>query len=229
MLVVVTGHTGAGFLEPENTIRSILRAIDLGVDQVEIDVHLTKDWKLAVIHDATLDRTTNGHGLVSDYTLAELKQFDAGKGERIPTLQEVIDIIRGKVTLQIELKELDVVDLVVEEIEQNKMAEEVVVTSFWHQAVKRVKEINSRIETEVLFVCSPIDAVQLARNAKADALHPNLNFVEVSMVDEAHRHDLKVRVWNADDERQITRMVDLGVDAIGSNRPDLLLKLLKRA
>lgn len=228
VLVIVTGHRGAGFLEPENTIKSMLRAIELGVDQIEIDTHLTKDRKIAVIHDSTLDRTTNGHGFVGDYTLAELKRLDAGKGERIPTLQEIIDVIRGRVTLQIELKELDVTDHVVKEVMENKLAEEVVISSFWHQAVKRVKEINPKIETGVLFTCSPVDAVQLARNAKADAIHPNLNYIDSSMVSEAHRHGLKLRVWNADDERQMSRIINLGVDALGSNRPDLLLKLLKR-
>ena len=227
-MVVVTGHRGAGFLEPENTVRSMLRAIELGVDQVEIDTHLTKDRKIMVIHDSTLDRTTNGHGFVGDYTLAELKRLDAGKGERIPTLQEIIDVIRGRVTLQIELKELDVTDHVVKEVMENKLAEEVVISSFWHQAVKRVKEINPRIETGVLFACSPIDAVQLARNANADAVHPNLNYVDASMVGEAHGNGLKVNVWNADDERQMTRIINLDADSLGSNWPDLLLKLLRR-
>jgi len=226
-LVVVTGHRGSGFLEPENTVRSIRRAIDLGVDQVEVDVHLSKDGKLVIIHDETLDRTTNGHGFVRDYSLAELKKLDAGEGEKIPTLQEVADTVKGKVTLQIELKEPATYGLVVRTIEDNGMVEDAVVTSFWHREVKRVKETNPKIETGVLFVCSPIDVAQLAVNARADALHPNFNFVEASMVEEAHRRGLKIRVWNPDDEYNMKRMANLDVDAIGSNRPDLLLKLLK--
>ena len=227
-MVVVTGHRGAGFLEPENTIRSIRRAIELGVDQVEIDVHLSRDGKLVVIHDETLDRTTNGHGFVRDYTLAELKKLDAGKGEKIPTLQEVIDAVKGKVMLQIELKEPAAADQVVKTVEDNGLVGDVIVTSFWHHAVKRVKELNPRIETGVLFACSPIDVAQLAINAGADALHANFNYVDSSMVEEAHRHGLKIRVWNPDDEYHLKRIAALDVDAIGSNRPDLLLKLLKR-
>ena len=227
-MVIVTGHRGAGFLEPENTIRAMQKAIQLGVDQIEIDTHLTKDKKIAVIHDSTLDRTTNGCGFISDYTLEELKQLDAGKGEKIPTLQEIIDVVRGKATLQIELKELDVTDQVVKGVMENKLSEDVVISSFWHQAVKRVKEINPRVKTGVLFTCSPIDVIQLARNAKAEAIHPNVNYVNASMVDEAHRQGLTVRAWNADDERQMTKILHMNVDALGSNRPDLLLKLLKR-
>ncbi|MDQ1279323.1 MAG: glycerophosphoryl diester phosphodiesterase [Thermoproteota archaeon] len=226
-MVIITGHRGAGFLEPENTIRAMQRAIQLGVDQIEIDAHLTKDKKIAVIHDSSLDRTTNGHGFVGNYTLDELKQLDAGKGEKIPTLQEIIDVVRGKVTLQIELKELNVTDQVVKEVIENKLSEDVVVSSFWHQAVRRVKEINSKVKTGVLFTCSPIDVVQLARNAKADAIHPNVNYVNAVMVDEAHREGLTVRAWNADDEKLMIKILQMNVDALGSNRPDLLLKLLK--
>ena len=227
-MVDVTGHRGAGFLEPENTLRSIRRAVELGVDQVEIDVHLTKDKKIIVIHDDTLDRTTDGHGLVHDCTLAELKKLDAGKGERLPTLQEIFDTIKGKATLQIEIKDLEIVKRLVKEIEENSMVGDVIVTSFDHPTVKRVKEINPRIETGVLFVCRPINVVQLAVAARADAVHPNLSYVDRLLVSEAHKSNLKVRVWNADNEEQITRMLGLGVDAIGSNRPDLVLKLLNR-
>ena len=102
--MILTGHRGAAALEPENTLLSMQKAIDLGVDQIELDVHLTRDQHLVVIHDTTVDRTTDGQGAVADFTLEEIKRLDAGKGERIPTLQEVIDLVRGKVVLQIELK-----------------------------------------------------------------------------------------------------------------------------
>ena len=102
--MILTGHRGAAALEPENTLLSMQKAIDLSVDQIEIDVHLTSDQHLVVIHDTTVDRTTDGQGAVADFTLEKIKQLDAGKGERIPTLQEVIDLVRGKVVLQIELK-----------------------------------------------------------------------------------------------------------------------------
>jgi glycerophosphoryl diester phosphodiesterase len=227
ILVLATGHRGSGFLEPENTIRAIRRTIELGVDQVEIDVQLTKDRKIVAIHDNTIDRTTNGHGLVYAYTLEELKRFDAGKGERIPTLQEVIETINGKIVLQIELKEPETVNPVIKAVEDNNIIEEVIIISFWHKAIKLVKEINPRVETGILFACSPIYPVQLAINAKADALHPNINFIDSDLVEEAHRSGLKVRVWNADDARQIKRMIALKVDAIVSNRPDLLIKMLK--
>src|SRR5438046_1238870 len=94
--IIVTGHRGAAGLEPENTLRSFRRACDLGVDRVETDVHLTRDRRLVCIHDATVDRTTDGSGAVGDLTLEEIRRLDAGKEERIPTLTEAIDVVRGR-------------------------------------------------------------------------------------------------------------------------------------
>lgn len=224
----VTGHRGAGFLEPENTLRSIVRAIELGVDQIEIDVHLTKDERVVVIHDISVDRTTDGHGYVSDFSLAEIKGLDAGEGERIPILEEVIELTKGRVILQIELKGLDVEEKTVKIVEKNNILDGVVMTSFRHKAVKNVKKINPKIETGILFVCQPVDVVQLAVSARADGIHPNINYVDKEMVNQAHLHDLKVRVWNADDEKTLSKMISLGVDAIGTNRPDILLRMLNR-
>ena len=102
--MIVTSHRGAGFLEPENTLRAIRRAIALGADQVEIDVQLTRDGRLVLMHDATVDRTTNGTGAVADLTLDEIRQLDAGQGEQVPTLDEVLTLTDGKITPQIELK-----------------------------------------------------------------------------------------------------------------------------
>ena len=98
-MVLVTGHRGAAGLEPENTLRSFQRALDLRVDAVELDVHLTKDKHLVVIHDSTVDRTTDDSGAVIDLSLPEIQQLDAGQGEHVPTLQEVIDLVAQKAIL----------------------------------------------------------------------------------------------------------------------------------
>src|SRR4030042_4999738 len=103
----IMGHRGASFYEPENTLRSFRRALQMGVAAVELDVHRTRDGRLAVIHDATLERTTNGRGRVRDFTLAELQQLDAGQGERIPSLEEALDLVRGRALLLVELKDAE--------------------------------------------------------------------------------------------------------------------------
>lgn len=226
-MVIVTGHRGAAGLEPENTIRSFKKALELGVDQVELDVHLTKDNKLVVIHDVTVERTTNGHGHVRDFTLEEIKRLDAGKGERIPTLQEVIDVVKSRAILQIELKGLGVEETVVKTVEENRIVDEVVLTSFRHYMVKRAKILNPRLSTGVLFLCLPLDAPRLAINAGAEALHANVNYINAHLIEDGHRYGLKVRAWTTNDPEQMRWLLGLGVDAIGSDRPDILLDVVR--
>jgi glycerophosphoryl diester phosphodiesterase len=220
--MMIMGHRGAAALEPENTLLSIGRAMEIGVDAVEIDVRLSKDKTPVVIHDATLDRTTNGTGPVSGHELHEIKQLDAGKGETIPTLQEVFDVIDGRVTLVIELKEADTERLVVELIERNKREEHVYVISFWHELVRAAKNINDRIRTGVLLVGCPVDP-SVATHASADALVMRYNFVNRQFVELAHEEGLRVFIWNIDDAHLLPPYVEMGVDGIGSNDPRVLV------
>ncbi|UCD73282.1 MAG: glycerophosphodiester phosphodiesterase, partial [Candidatus Bathyarchaeota archaeon] len=226
-LVITTGHRGAAAIEPENTLRGIRRAIEIGVDQIEIDIHLTKDGELVVIHDETVDRTTNGHGRIRDLTFEEIRGLDAGKGELVPTLQEVIDLTRDQVILQVELKGLGVEHKAVETVEEADIIDHVVFSSFRHPALKTVKKLNHNIATGVLFVCRPINPVQLALDAEAGAIHPNVSFVDEDLVHNAHALGLLVRAWNSDDEEEMRRLIGTGIDALGSNRPDLLVKVVR--
>ena len=223
--MILTGHRGAAELEPENTRLSIQKAIDLSVDQVEIDVHLTRDQHLVVIHDATVDRTTDGQGAVADFTLVEIKQLDAGKGERIPTLQEVIDLVRGKVVLQIELKGPDTAEPVVRAVERNSMESEVLLTSFVHERLREARQLNPSLALGALWSNPPDDACKQAIDMGAEAIHIQHQNIDAQLVQKAHAHGLKIRAWNPDTVEEIQRAIDLGVDAIGSNRPDLLIAL----
>lgn len=224
--MMIMGHRGAKALEPENTLLSIRRAMEIGVDAVEIDVHLTKDKEVVVIHDSTVDRTTNGKGPIGSYTLEEIKKLDAGKGEKIPTLEEVIEFVKDKVRLIIELKEEGTEDKVVELIKRYNMFDSAYIISFWHMLVKKIKEMDSRIKTGVLLVGCPVDAC-MARSASADALVMNYAFVNKELVDKAHQEGLKVFIWNIDDRDMLRPYVDMGVDGIGSNDPRILVEYFK--
>ncbi len=224
--MMIMGHRGAKALEPENTLLSIRRAMEIGVDAVEIDVHLTKDKEVVVIHDSTVDRTTNGKGPIGSYTLEEIKKLDAGKGEKIPTLEEVIEFVKDKVRLIIELKEEGTEDKVVELIKRYNMFASAYIISFWHMLVKKIKEMDSRIKTGVLLVGCPVDAC-IARSASADALVMNYAFVNKELVDKAHQEGLKVFIWNIDDRDMLRPYVDMGVDGIGSNDPRILVEYFK--
>jgi len=226
-MIEVTGHRGAAGLEPENTLRSIQRAIDLGVDRVEIDVRVTKDGHLVVIHDETVDRTTNGHGYVKDLTFSELRRLDAGKGERIPTLEEALRLTRGKVILQIELKVAEATEPTVHLIEECNAEREVIITSFMHEQLRKVHDLNPALRTGALFFDVQGDICQRALDVHSEAIHVYYRNVDSGLVEDAHRRGLKVSVWNPDEVEEMRRMIGLNVDVIGTNRPDLLLNLLK--
>jgi len=219
--MIIMGHRGAAALEPENTLLSIGRAIEIGVNAVEIDVHLSKDKEIVVIHDSTVDRTTDGSGPVCNFTLDELKKLDAGKGQHIPTLQEVIDFIGNKVDLVIELKEEATEESVFELIKKNNIEDTVYVISFWHRFVKTIKEMDSHIKTGVLFVGCPVD-ICIATQTSADAVVMNYSFIDSKFVQTAHKENLKVFVWNIDERNLLKPYVDMGVDGIGTNDPRVL-------
>ena len=225
--MIIMGHRGAAALEPENTLLSIKKAMEIGVDAVEIDVHLSRDKEIVVIHDLTLDRTTDGTGLVSNYTLSELKKYDAGKGEAIPTLQEVMELTDKKVKLVIELKQKGTERIVVEQIKKNGFEDNVYVISFWHRLVKNIKETDKNIKTGVLLVGCPVNT-SIADQISADALFMKYTFVDTEIVELSHKNGLKVFIWNIDDPFLIKPFADIGVDGIGSNNPGILVDYFRR-
>jgi glycerophosphoryl diester phosphodiesterase len=238
--VWVIGHRGAMGHCPENTFVSFERALELGADWIELDVHLTRDGALAVIHDELVDRTTDGHGLVKDHTLAELKQLDAGAwfgsdfaGQRIPTLDEVLVWARARNTVvDIEIKNAPIYyagieEAVVESLDRAGMAQQVIVISFDHRSVQRVKALDSRIVTGVLYAARPTDGgLGLAHAAHADALLPHWAYVTPEDVQLAHDAGLAVAPWASSDPEILRNLVAAGVDAIGTNHPDVLRQIL---
>jgi glycerophosphoryl diester phosphodiesterase len=226
---------------PENTFASFERALELGADWIELDVHLTRDGALAVIHDDMVDRTTNGHGLVKDHTLAELKRLDAGAwfgsafaGQRIPTLEGVLVWARKhNAVVDIEIKNAPIYyagieTAVVESVDRAAMAEQVIVISFDHRSVQRVKALDARIVTGVLYQARPTDAgLGLARAAQADALLPHWAYVTPEDVRVAHDAGLAVAPWVSSDPEVLRGLIAAGVDAIGTNHPDVLRQLVE--
>ena len=227
MMAKIMGHRGAPADEPENTLRSFSRALAVGVAAVELDVQLTKDGRLAVIHDETLDRTTNGRGPVQDFTLAELKRLDAGRGEPVPSLEEVFDLVQGKAHLVVELKQPEAAGALLDFFQERRAFEFATVISFWHPAVKALKEAEPRLNTGVLMVGCPADPVGLARAARADTLVLNYRYVNRELVDAAHQQDIKVIVWNIDDPEILKPYLAMNLDAICTNRPQEIINYLK--
>jgi len=225
---------------PENTFAAFELALTQGADVIELDVHPSSDNQCVVIHDETLERTTNGHGIVSETTLAELKRLDAGSwhgpefaGQEIPTLDEVLAWARGRCVLDIEIKadpvpyagiEPRVVDL----IRHHNMQDDVIVISFDHRVVKRVKEIAPEIATGILYNCRPIDPLALAWAASANAIMPTCDFCDAETIERAHAAGMSVNSWATSDPAVIARLASLGVDSICSNHPDRVVGVIGR-
>lgn len=228
---LVIGHRGAMGHEPENTMRSFRRALQLGADLIELDVHLSSDGALVVMHDETLDRTTNGRGLIVQKTLAELQQLDAGKGERIPTLEQVLEWARGAgICVDIELKTGPVTypgieARVAEALARAQMTERAVVISFDHHAVKRMREADDRLITGILYAARPVDPIAMARAAGAEVLAPHYGYVHAEDITLAHEAGLVVAPWVTSDAEVARRLFAAGVDALGSNHPDVIRRV----
>lgn len=219
------GHRGAMGYEPENTLRSFQKALDLGVDMVELDVYVLKAGELVVIHDDKVNRTTNGKGYVIDKSYEEIRFLDAGKGEKIPTLEEVFELVSKKVPINIELKGKNtaesVADLIKEYIEKRGWTvEHFLVSSFDHYELKRFKELMPKIRVGALITGIPIGYSDYAKSLDAYSVNLNLEFIDQKFVDDAHNKGFKVFVYTVNDEDDINRMRALGVDGLFSNYPD---------
>jgi glycerophosphoryl diester phosphodiesterase len=218
---IIIAHRGASAYEPENTLRSFRRAIEMGADMIELDVRLSQDRHLVIMHDEEVDRTTNGHGLVSGKTLRELRQLDAGMGEWIPTLEEVVALIKGRTGLVIELKEPGTEEGVIGVVKENNLTEGVFIVSFNQDLIKRVKELEPKIKTGLILFSSP-DPVMLARDCSADAVAPFHEFVTSEVIEKAHENKLLIITWTVDNRERGEELKNMGIDGIVTNKPDML-------
>ncbi len=215
------GHRGARAYEPENTLRSFKKAIELDVDAVEFDVRKTKDDELVVIHDDKVDRTTNGKGLVSELTLNEIKQLSTEKDEKISTLEEALDFLDRKVKILIELKETGFENSVVQLVELKGLVDNVIIVSFLEEALKKVRELNQKVPTGLIYVRHR-NPVKAALDLRANYILPLYRFTHTADVQKAHANGLKVIVWTINSIEEVAEYVKKGVDGIASDRPDIL-------
>ncbi len=232
----VVAHRGASVEAPENTPAAFRRALAIGVDAVELDVHLSSDGEPVVIHDPVLGRTAVGPGLVKDLTAAALRRLDAGRwfgeafaGERIPTLAEALEILRS-VRVIVEIKNgpiyyPEIAPRVVAVV-RGAGHRSVTVSSFDHHVLPQIRALAQEIETAVLFSARPVSPVSLARDAQAQYLHPEWAFATPDLIEAAHGAGLRVEAWTIDDPAQMAEMARRGVDGIITNVPGRLREVL---
>ncbi|MGE5848955.1 MAG: glycerophosphodiester phosphodiesterase [Candidatus Methylomirabilota bacterium] len=248
----VHAHRGASGLAPENTLAAFRKALELGVDALEMDLHVTRDGEVVVIHDEKLERTTDGRGCIDELTLDEVKRWDAGgkfapafRGERIPTLREVIELVKAtgdtRIRLDLELKyrpdhagePKDFEERVLEILRETDYVEQVNVISFHHPSLAKVKTQEPRIRTGLLAGGdkAPPDPVALVRRYQADYYSPSFRHVTPELVEALHHVSIPIVPWTVNEAAEMRRLMALGIgtlagDGIATDFPDRLLNLL---
>jgi glycerophosphoryl diester phosphodiesterase len=214
------GHRGAAGHAPENTLAAIQKGIALGVDFVEIDVRRTADGVLVVLHDATVNRTTDGKGRVDRLFLRDIAKLNAGNGEHIPTLKEVLKIAAGKAGLMLELKTEGVAQQTVESVREAGFKGPVIYASFLHKELTHVRAADPEASLMVLF--GGLSRASVARAIQYGSSHVGLRRDKATrtLVDSFHRADLLVFVYTANTPRDIQHVLSLDVDGVISNFPD---------
>ncbi|MDR1212873.1 MAG: glycerophosphodiester phosphodiesterase [Propionibacteriaceae bacterium] len=239
-MVKVWAHRGASGQSPENTLSAFRRAIELGADGIELDVHLTTDGQVVVMHDETVDRTTDGQGWIKDMSWAEFSQLNAAAAwpdhpaEPPPSLAQVLELIRpGPLEINIEIKDSVVpypglLDHVLSLVAAYGLESRVLISSFNHFTLACLRQEGSLVRSGVLFQDVLFAPWLYARRIWATSLHPNYLYADYvfDLVPQAHAAGLEVNVWTVDEPADIERMIGLGVDGVITNHPERALAII---
>lgn len=240
MKQMIYAHRGASGYAPENTIRAFEMACDMGADGVELDVQLTRDRRLVVIHDETIDRVTDGTGAVASYTYDQLRRFPVIGGvngsvrDEIPLLKDVLALLKSRgLKVNIELKNSlnpypGMEELCLQQVADAGMAENTLYSSFNHYSLLRVKALLPSARCGMLYECCLLRPWDYAAAWGMDALHPHFTELMVDgEVSAAHALGLEVNPWTVNSEADLRRVIDLGADRIITNHPDVGRRLLE--
>lgn len=242
--ITVTAHRGAAAYAPENTLASIQKAMDLGVDRIEIDIHQTKDSVVVVIHDESVDRTTNGKGKIADLSYDEIRKLDTGskfgeefKGEKVPSLEEVLQLIDGKFDLVIEFKEgndryPNIEENVIKILNKRNAVDWCIVHSFNIGVLERMNKKLPSIRLHKLFILN-LRFTPIYIGTSFEFFDPkdypyieeyslNKNFGNTAIIKELKRLGKKVNIWTINDQKMLSAYKQLGVDGVITDYPDII-------
>jgi glycerophosphoryl diester phosphodiesterase len=235
---IVIGHRGAAGEAPENTLASFELALDQGAEGIELDVHITKDGEIVVCHDHTLDRTTNGSGLICEQTMEEMGRLDAGawfsdsfRGERVPLLREVFDLVPAGILINVEVKhayEGLMEQALLSFLRESDRMDDVVISSFDHKCIRRMKQAEPAVKVGLLYAANLIDHAAYAQQMGIDvfSLHPHYHSIGKEDVDGAGAAELAVYPYTVNHVEDYKRMIAYGVTGIITDYPGRLRKLL---
>lgn len=221
--MLIFAHRGASADAPENTLLAVDTALAQQADGIEIDVHqLGND--LVVIHDRWVSRTTNGSRPLSEYTLEELQTLDAGQGQFVPTLWQVLQQIHGQCLINIEVKgvhDVSLIDVCIKKAvnQLNFKLEQFIISSFNHHLLLAFKSIAPTIKIGALTACNPIKHAHFAQELQAYSVNVEISFIDQAFVIDAHRRGLKIFVYTVDEPEDLLKLQTWGVDGVFSNGP----------
>ncbi|MCR5485289.1 MAG: glycerophosphodiester phosphodiesterase [Clostridiales bacterium] len=243
----IIAHRGANKYAPQNTVPAFQKAVELGCDGFENDVHLTKDGYIVICHNYDIDATSDGKGFIADYTLNELLKFDFGsyfsedfKGTKIPRLEEFLDLCGGLKVINIEIKSPqrghnDIASKTIKMVKDFGLFDNLIISSFDPEILKECKEIDPKVKTGLLYepneekcdaVCA--DPVAYAKNIKADALHPFYGFVTEEYIEDAHKAGIMVNPWTVDQDFAMENLYEWNCDGVITNMPDFAREVLNK-
>lgn len=223
--ILRVGHRGAAGHAPENTLAAIRRGVSLGVDFVELDVQRTSDGRLVVMHDALVDRTTDGTGLVSEMTWDELHLLDAGNGEGVPCVEEALAAANGRAGAMLEVKIPGIGSDLYNAVRASAFSGEVIYASFLHAEILEIRKIDPLARTMALMECVPVSGAALARDANATLVGLSLDFATGEFIAALHDAGLEVLLYTVNDPRLIHCAIELGADGVISDYPERIPKI----
>lgn len=234
----IIGHRGANSIAPENTLKSFQKAIELGADCVEFDVHESKDGEIVIMHDEDIFRTTGQkqHALIKNMTLDELRELDCGEGEKIPTFNELIALTKGKIGLNCEVKAEGIAKKIVDIIKEAEIIETTLVSSFKHQELFEIQKLEPKIKLASLEPAgkgrlshweNKEAMINKAINNKFYAINPLYKLVDRKFIEYAHEHNLKVFPWTVDSGIALKKLINMGPDGIITNDISRIKEILK--
>ncbi len=223
---MIFGHRGASIRAPENTLKAFDLAIKEGANGIEFDIRLSADNEIAIIHDETINRTSNSTGKVNSLTLEELQKFDFGEGEKIPALKEVLEIFGNKHWLNIEIKEEGLEQILVDLLKELKVKEKIVISSFLIPVLFKMKELAPEIPTGYLYEYDLDDLDGLLEEVTINGIHPIKENITKKLILEAHQKNLAVRAWTVDDTEIARKLAENGIDGIITNDPKGIITAL---
>ncbi|GGX95802.1 glycerophosphodiester phosphodiesterase [Streptomyces fructofermentans] len=219
MNFLTIGHRGIMGVEPENTLRSFVAAQHAGLDVIELDLHLSKDGALVVMHDADVDRTTDGSGPIAGKTLAELRALDAGRGERVPVFEEVLDAVTAP--LQAEIKDVAAARALAEVMNGRDLAARVEVLSFHDEAVAEIARLVPGVRTALVASRYGTDVVERATAVGATSLVLNIRRLTLEIVERARKADLRIIGWVVNTQDHLRLVRALGLDGATTDYPEI--------